>query len=79
LPDKRRLRQTVRSVFKNMAKNYFDLIKMSPSRFEDLQESVTIEGWHHLTKAVSSGSGTIIVTAHLGFSHAAKSKLIGEG
>jgi len=64
--DNRRLRRTVRSVFKNMTKNYFDLTKLSQSRFENLKGSVTIEGWHHLTEAVTSGRGTIIATAHLG-------------
>lgn len=64
--DKRRLRQKVRSVFKNLAKNYFDLTKLSQLRSGNLDRSVTIEGWHHLTKAVSNARGTIIATAHLG-------------
>ncbi len=64
--DKRRLRRKVRGVFKNMAKNYFDLTKLSQLRFDDLEGRVTIEGWHHLTKAVTNARGTIIATAHLG-------------
>ena len=65
-PDKRKLRRTVSSVFKNMAKNYFDLTKLSQVRLENLEGRVTIEGWQHLTKAVTDTRGTIIATAHLG-------------
>jgi len=64
--EKRRLRREVRMVFKNTAKNYFDLIMLSQSRFKNLEGRTTIEGWHHLATAVASGKGTIIVTAHLG-------------
>jgi lauroyl/myristoyl acyltransferase len=71
--DRRRLRQKVRGVFKNMAKNYFDLTKLSQLRLDNLERSVTIEGWHHLIKAVTSPRGTIIVTSHIGnFEVAAK-------
>jgi len=65
-PDKERLQREVRSVFKNMAKNYFDLIKLPQLGFDNLGESVTVHGWHHLEKAVSDARGTIIATAHLG-------------
>ncbi len=64
--DKRRQRQKVRGVFKNMAKNYLDLTQLSQLRLENLEENVSIEGWHHLTKAVADGSGVIIASAHLG-------------
>lgn len=71
--DRRRLRRKVRGVFKNMAKNYFDLTKLSQLRSDNLERSVTIEGWDYLTKAVTSARGTIIVTSHLGnFEVAAK-------
>ena len=48
--DKGSQRQKVRSVFINIAKNYFDLTKLSKLRFENLEGSVSVEGWHHLTK-----------------------------
>jgi len=60
------LRRTVRGVFKNIVKNYFDLTQLSQLGFVNLKESVTIEGWHHLTEAVANTRGTIIATAHLG-------------
>jgi KDO2-lipid IV(A) lauroyltransferase len=65
-PDKRSQRRKVRSVFINIAKNYFDLTKLSKLRFENLEESVSIEGWHHLAKAVTDRNGVIIASAHLG-------------
>ncbi len=64
--DKRRLRWQVRSVLKHMTKNYFDLTKLPQLTLDDLDGRTTIEGWHHLTRAVNSGRGTIIATAHLG-------------
>jgi len=64
--DNRTLRRIERSVLKNMIKNYFDLTKLSQLRSENLDGSVTIEGWHHLTKAITDARGTIIATAHLG-------------
>ena len=42
-PDKRSQRRKVRSVFINIAKNYFDLTKLSRLRFENLEKSVQIE------------------------------------
>ena len=64
--EKGRLRPTVRSIFKNMVKNYFDLIKLPQLDLNSLVKSVTFDGWHHLEKALSSERGTIIATAHLG-------------
>ena len=64
--DKRRQRGTIRSVFKHMIRNYFDLTKLSQLRLDKLEENVTIEGWHHLADAVTNARGTIIASAHLG-------------
>ncbi len=65
-PDKRSLRRKVRSVFINIAKNYFDLTKLFKLSPENLEESVSVEGWHHLAKAVTNRNGVIIASAHLG-------------
>ncbi len=65
-PNKSGLRWKVCNVFKNTAKSYFDLIRLSQIRFKDIEGRVTVEGWHHLTKAVANMKGTIIATAHLG-------------
>ncbi len=64
--DESRVRRDVCCVFKNSLKNYFDLTKLSQSHFQNPEGSVTIEGWHHLAKAVTEARGTIIASAHLG-------------
>jgi lauroyl/myristoyl acyltransferase len=71
--DERTLRRNVRSVFKNVIKNYFDLARLSRLKLESLEENVTIEGWHHLVETVANAKGAIIATAHLGnFDHTAR-------
>lgn len=65
-PDKGGQRRVVRSVFKNMSKNYFELTKLPQMKLENVEEKVTIEGWHHLVEAISDAKGTIIASAHLG-------------
>jgi phosphatidylinositol dimannoside acyltransferase len=62
----RKIKLKVRHVFRNAAKNYLDLMKMSQVNFGKLDNRVKIEGLHHLTRAVNDGKGVIIATAHLG-------------
>jgi phosphatidylinositol dimannoside acyltransferase len=62
----RKIRLKVRHVFRNAAKNYLDLMKMSQINWGKLDSKVKIEGMHHLTQAVNNGKGVIIATAHLG-------------
>jgi len=64
--DKRLERGLIRSVFKHMAKNYFDLTKLSQLKLDKLEDNVTIDGWHHLAEAATNAKGTIIASAHLG-------------
>jgi lauroyl/myristoyl acyltransferase len=64
--NKSEIRRKTCQVFKNAAKNYFDLTKLSQINLEKLEGKVTIEGTHYLSKAVNNGKGVIIATAHLG-------------
>lgn len=64
--DNGKLRRAARGVFKTMSRNYFDLTKLSQFRLERLDGMVRIEGWRHLTEAVTNPKGTIIASAHLG-------------
>lgn len=64
--DESRVQRKVSCVFRNSLKNYFDLTKLSQFRFQNLEGTVTIEGWHHLEKAMTEARGTIIASAHLG-------------
>jgi phosphatidylinositol dimannoside acyltransferase len=62
----RLIQQKVRQVFRNAAKNYFDILKLSQINWHDLDSKVKIIGMSHLTGAVNEGKGVIIATAHLG-------------
>jgi phosphatidylinositol dimannoside acyltransferase len=60
------LKRQIRYVFRNAAKNYFDLTKLSKMNLANLNGQVKIEGIPHLAQAVKNGKGVIIATAHLG-------------
>jgi lauroyl/myristoyl acyltransferase len=64
--DKGRQQQRVCEVFRNSAKNYFDLARMSSLHSDNVDRIVTIEGWQHLADAVNNETGTILASAHLG-------------
>ncbi len=64
--NKSEIRSKTRQVFKNAAKNYFDLIKLPQINLEKLDGKVIIEGIDHLTQSLKEGKGVIIATAHLG-------------
>ena len=60
------LKQAVRGVLRNVAKNYFDLIKIPHMKLDDIESCITVRGWHNLEDALKKGKGVILVTAHLG-------------
>jgi KDO2-lipid IV(A) lauroyltransferase len=60
------LKQHVRGVLRNVARNYFDLIKIPHMKLNDIESCITIHGWHNLESALKKGKGVILVTAHLG-------------
>ncbi len=60
------LKQAVRDVLRNVAKNYFDLIKIPHMKLNDIESCITVHGWHNLEDALKKGKGVILVTAHLG-------------
>jgi lauroyl/myristoyl acyltransferase len=64
--NKNQIRREVRYVFRNAAKNYFDITKLAQMDLENTDGKVKIEGLEHLTAAVKAGKGVIIATAHLG-------------
>lgn len=64
--DKSTVQKTVRDVLRNVAKNYFDLIKIPRLELDDIERSMTTHGWHYLEEALIKGKGVILVTAHLG-------------
>lgn len=64
--NKSKIKREVRYVFRNAAKNYFDITKLSQMDLKNINGKVKIEGMQHLTRAVDEGKGVIIATAHLG-------------
>lgn len=64
--DNRMLKEKTREVFRNAARNYFDLTRVSTMRKDSLDKKTTIHGWQHLVQARSRGKGVILATAHLG-------------
>lgn len=56
----------VRGVFRNMAKNYYDLFRVPTLSLAEIARLVKVEGWEHVERALSRGKGLIIVTAHFG-------------
>jgi len=60
------MKRTARSVLRNAARNYFDLIKIPHLSLADIERLMTIHGWHYVEEAVQQGKGVVFVTAHLG-------------
>ena len=61
-----KLNKTVRSVFRNAAKNYLDLLRIPTCDLAHLNGNLAIHGWRYFEKAKSEGKGVILATAHLG-------------
>lgn len=65
-PRDAQLQYTVRKVFRNTAKNYFDLINLPRLNPHEVNGRLTLHGWHHMEKALSRGKGVVLASAHLG-------------
>jgi len=61
-----RLQEIARQVFRNQARNYYDLFRVPSLTPEQLEHLVTMHGWEHVEEALSVGKGLIIVSAHFG-------------
>jgi phosphatidylinositol dimannoside acyltransferase len=59
------LQSKTRKVFKNVARNYFDLVKI-PKMNLNCDQKIAITGWQHLVQAQNMHKGVILATAHLG-------------
>ncbi len=56
----------VRGVFRNMAKNYYDLFRAPSVSLAEVIRLVEVRGWDHIEAALSKGKGLILVSAHFG-------------
>ncbi|MBI2865223.1 MAG: hypothetical protein HYX94_11740 [Chloroflexi bacterium] len=55
-----------RGVFRNTAKNYFELCWLRKLDMDKFDRLVRMEGHDNLLKAIDEGRGVVVVTAHLG-------------
>jgi len=56
----------VRGVFRNMAKNFYDLFRARSLGPAEIDRLVKVQGWEHVEKALSKGKGLIFVGTHFG-------------
>lgn len=60
------VRRGVAAVFRQTARNYFDLVHLSRLRPRELDARLRVHGWDNLARGLAAGRGVIIATAHLG-------------
>lgn len=56
----------VRGVFRNMAKNFYDLFRAQTLSLAEIDRLVRVEGREHVERALSRGKGLIVVGTHFG-------------
>lgn len=63
----RRLKRILaRRIIGNVAKNYYDVIRVPTMKPADLERGITVHGIEHLDKALKQGKGAILITGHMG-------------
>lgn len=58
--------RTARRAFQNDAKNWIDTLRIARLSAQEIEDSVRVEGWEHLTSALRRKNGVILVTLHVG-------------
>jgi len=58
--------RVAREIFRNQARNYYDLFRVASLSPGQIQKLVTVHGSEHLDRALAEGKGLIAVTAHFG-------------
>ena len=64
--DEKTLRRLAREAFRNLSRNYYDLIRVPRLSPEKLNGRVEFVGLEHLEQARQGGRGAVVTTAHLG-------------
>jgi lauroyl/myristoyl acyltransferase len=58
--------RAAQDVFRNLAKNYYDLFHKHALSMEEATASIKIRGLHHIEEGLRDGRGLIVVSAHFG-------------
>ena len=56
----------VRGVFRNLARNFYDLFRAKTISLAEIDRLVKVEGWEHVEEAQAKGKGVIFVSGHFG-------------
>lgn len=64
--DPQRVERVAREVFRNQARNYYDLFRVAALSAEQIRRLVTPHGLEHVDQALGAGKGVIMFTAHFG-------------
>ena len=60
------IKRLARQTFNHILYNHFDLFRLPRMNDDAVQQVVTVEGWHHVTDALSASKGIVMTSAHLG-------------
>jgi lauroyl/myristoyl acyltransferase len=60
------LEQVARQIFRNQARNYFDLFRVASLSADQIRGLVTAHGLDNIDQALAAGKGTVMFTAHYG-------------
>jgi lauroyl/myristoyl acyltransferase len=64
--DDPRVERAALDVFRNLAKNYYDLFHKHALSMEEATASIEVRGLHHIEEGLRDGRGLIVVSAHFG-------------
>jgi lauroyl/myristoyl acyltransferase len=62
----RQRRQMARRIVRNVAKNYYDLLRLPHMKVSDLERTITLVGGEYMDQALAQGRGLIITSGHMG-------------
>lgn len=61
-----KLDELARNVFREGASYYYDNFRIPALSDQELERTITLQGWENLERGLATGKGVILVTAHLG-------------
>jgi KDO2-lipid IV(A) lauroyltransferase len=64
--DPAQIEQIARQIFRNQARNYFDLFRVASLSADQIRGLVTVHGLENIDQALAAGKGTVMFTAHYG-------------